>query len=149
MQWYAVQVTTNHEKKIKEFLEKQKSNGRLEGLGDIFIPEKDGKPIIPGYIFLQADTWPEFLVNNSKFVVIGKVTDAEIKKLLKMTAPSKPKPRPVFRKGDEVVIISGPFSGLKGIVKKAGTRRSKISFFGGEVIMDADNEQLKISQKTV
>lgn len=148
MQWYAVQVTTAHEKKVKKYLEKQRVNGFADSIGEIVIPEKDGTPIISGYVFLQADTWPEFyLVGcNSLCKVIGKVSDSEIKRLLSVTN-NESKKWPVFKKGDEVIICSGPLEGVEGVVVRAGTRRSKVSFFNGEVIIDAENKQLIPAEK--
>lgn len=87
MQWYAVQVTTAHEKKVKKYLEKRRSNGLADNIGEVVVPEKDGIPIIPGYVFMQADTWPEFylLSCNSRCRVIGKVSEEELNKLLSVT----------------------------------------------------------------
>ena len=148
MQWYAVQVITTHEKKVKKYLEKQRASGFADNIGEIAIPEKDGTPIIPGYVFVQADTWPEFyLVGcNSRCKVIGKVSDAEIKRLLSVTNNGS-KQWPVFKKGDEVIICSGPLEGVEGVIVRAGTRRSKVSFFNGEVIIDAENRQLISAKK--
>jgi transcriptional antiterminator NusG len=146
MQWYAVQVTTAHEKKVKKYLEKQRASGL--NIGEIAIPEKDGAPIIPGYVFVQADTWPEFYLIgcNSRCRVIGKVLDAEMNRLLSINNNGS-KPGPVFKKGDEVIICSGPLEGVEGIIVRAGARRSKVSFFNGEVIINADNDQLVPAEK--
>lgn len=147
MKWYAVQVATAHEKKVKNYLEKRKSNDLADVIGEVVIPEKDGAPIIPGYIFLQSITWPElYLINYRKCNVIGTVTEDELNKLLNH-CHGNDLPRPSFRQGDEVIICSGPLRGTKGVIKRPGVKRSKISFFDGEVIIDAENKQLIPAKK--
>ncbi|MGI9558984.1 MAG: transcription termination/antitermination protein NusG [Thermodesulfobacteriota bacterium] len=73
--WYAVQVSTGHEKKVKSFLDQKKeaSGGDLP-IGEVLLPietliesKKDGKQKIsekmffPGYVFvnmeMQEQTW--------------------------------------------------------------------------------------------
>ena len=59
MQWYALQTITNHERKAKQKIEQIMSNGFIEGR--VFIPTDLGKPAMPGYMFIQCETWPLFL----------------------------------------------------------------------------------------
>ena len=149
MQWYAVQVTTAHEKKVKKYLEQRKQNGLSDVIGEVVIPEKHGKPTISGYIFLQANVWPDFylLSCNSKCNVLGTIPDTELKMLLSIS-DTEDIPAPKFKKGDQVIIRTGSLEGVSGIVERAGTRRSKISFFNGEVIVNAENSQLAPAEKS-
>ncbi|SHE96215.1 transcriptional antiterminator NusG [Desulfofundulus australicus DSM 11792] len=152
MQWYAVQVTTTHEKRIKKHLEKRKLNGLAGKIGEIIVPEKNGKPVFPGYIFVQADAWPDHYLPRTtiRCRTIGMVSGEEIKRLVQMDTPATVQkqivPKRTFKKGDRVVITIGPLAGIQGIIEKAGAKRSRVSYFDGEVKIDADNELLRAYQ---
>ncbi|OPX89481.1 MAG: hypothetical protein A4E53_01558 [Pelotomaculum sp. PtaB.Bin104] len=148
MQWYVVQVTTAHEKKVKKHLENRKQNGHADIIGEIYLPEKNRKPIMPGYIFVQAAYWPDsFLPHTNTFsMTIGTVSDEEITRMKRKYSPAQ-RPKQVFKKGDKVVITVGPFASVQGTVDTVGTRCSKISYFNGEVKIDADNELLRIYEE--
>ncbi|MCL6477037.1 MAG: hypothetical protein K6T65_01345 [Peptococcaceae bacterium] len=148
MRWYAVQVTTAHEKKVKKHLEKRKQNGLADVIEEVYLPEKDGKPIMPGYIFVRAAYWPDsFLPSTNTFsMTIGTVKDEEIIQMKRKYSPMQ-RPKQVFKKGDKVVITIGPFAGVQGTVDTVGVQRSKISYFNGEVKIDADNELLRIYEE--
>ncbi len=141
MPWFAIQVTTGHEKKIKKYLKKQSNNG-FNTVNDIVIPTKEKKYIMPGYLFIHSHYWPQLYVTSSKVRVLGTVSEDEVEKYRENNAdPVKPKPS--FRKGDNVTIVSGSFQGLAGVIKKGGMNHSQVEFFDGEVVISAGNEQLR------
>lgn len=137
MRWYAVQVATRHENKAKKYLEKQKANGLAGKIGQVVAY----RGTLPGYIFVQADMWPEPYLwgTTTRHRVIGEVSEAEIARLAN-TPSAVP-----FEKGDLVEIQSGPLTGLTGTVKHAGLERSKVTvtFFNDQITVESENQFLK------
>ncbi|MCL6478783.1 MAG: hypothetical protein K6T65_10240 [Peptococcaceae bacterium] len=142
MKWYAVHVTTNHENKVRKHLEKRRLNDLAGRIGEIFIPEKEGKPVMPGYIFLQSDIWPDVYLprDNSRCMTIGAITEKEIEKF-------RPQKKRVFKKGDKVMITFGPMAGKQGVVVTPGNKKSRISYLNGGVKIDVDNKLLRIYEE--
>ncbi|WP_041570814.1 transcription termination/antitermination protein NusG [Candidatus Desulforudis audaxviator] len=137
MHWYAVQVATKHENKVKKYLEKQKANGLAGKVGQVVAYQN----VLPGYVFIEADMWPELYLRGmtTRHRVIGRVSETEIARLAE-----GPRIAP-FKEGDRVEIQSGPLAGLAGTVKRAGCERSKVavSFFSNNVVVDVENRLLQ------
>jgi len=149
MQWYAIQVTTQHEKKLKRHLERKKLDGAAGIIGDIYIPEKDGKNLFPGYIFVQCEEWPQrfLLGSETKCKTLNTVSDVEMQKMIgKITGVVEVKPPKRFQDGDIVTITAGPFIGLAAVIIKAGSRKSKVSLNNGGLNIEYDNRALEISK---
>lgn len=141
MHWFVVQVASQHERKVKSYLEKRKLDGLTGKIGRIVIPEREGEHIFPGYIFIEADQWPEYYLCSltTRHKVLGQVDEEEVMRTL--TMPAKPK----IQKGDIVEVLSGPFAGWSGTVQSATSKKARIAitFMGQEVSVDADVERLK------
>ncbi|MEW6772045.1 MAG: transcription termination/antitermination NusG family protein [Bacillota bacterium] len=145
MQWFAVQVPTHCESKIKSYLEKRKKDGLAGKVGRVIVPEKDGELLMPGYVFVEADWWPDAYIRPgiSWVRVLGAVAEEEIERVLR--ADVKPK----IKKGDRVKVTDGPLVNQVGTVVSATTKRAKVSFvfFGQEVAVDFELEALRKIQE--
>lgn len=141
MQWFAVQVPTHSENKVKSCLEKRRADGLAGKVGRVIIPEKDGELLMPGYVFIEADRWPGAYIRPgpSWVRVLGTVAEEEIERVLR--ADVKPK----IKKGDRVEVTEGPLAGQTGTVTSATTKRVKVSFvfFGQEVAVGFELEALR------
>ncbi|MCL6479611.1 MAG: hypothetical protein K6T65_14615 [Peptococcaceae bacterium] len=148
MQWYAVQVPTSHEKKVKKYIESRRLDGLAGRVGQVVIPEdKEGRRLMPGYIFLEADMWPEYYLMGcmSRCRVLGQVSEEEVMRMIGKAAARTEK-KIVFRKGEKVMVTEGPFAGVEGIIQRYGSNRSKVSFFNKEVVLDVDNSSIRIAE---
>lgn len=143
MQWYAVQVTTGHEKKVKRILEKKKADGFGDKIGEILLPERGEKVLLPGYIFFQSSVWPGSYVRipGTFFRVLGVVSDSELPRCQPEEVREKTEVCD-FAEGDLVVVTAGPFAGRIGLVKEISGKKSKLILREG-VILDADNKNLE------
>ncbi|MEW6226573.1 MAG: transcription termination/antitermination NusG family protein [Bacillota bacterium] len=145
MQWFAVQVPPRCENKIRSYLEKRKTDGLTGKVGRVIVPEKDGELLMPGYVFVEADWWPDAYVRPgfSRIRVLGAVAEEEIEQVLRADV------KPSTRKGDRVEVIEGPLVNQVGTVLSATTKRAKVSFvfFGQEVAVDFELEALRKIQE--
>jgi len=126
---------------VKSYLEKRKKDGLAGKVGRVVVPEKDGELLMPGYVFVEADWWPDAYIRPgfSWIRVLGAVAEEEIERVLR--ADVKPK----IKKGDRVEVTEGPLAGQTGTVVFATTKRAKVSFafFGQEVTVEFGPETLK------
>ncbi|RJX20162.1 MAG: hypothetical protein C4575_07025 [Desulforudis sp.] len=138
MHWYAVQVTTRHENKVKKYLEKQKNNGLAGKVGQVLTIQDS----LSGYVFIESDMWPEPYLRGlaTWHRVIGQVSWAEIAGMMDSAGQFTP-----FKQGDRVEILGGPLMGLIGTVKHAGPERSKVvvTFFNDKVAVEVENQMLR------
>lgn len=144
MQWFALQVRTAHEKKVKQYLEKRKKERLDDLIGEIYIPEHKKTMVMPGYIFIQSKIWPDryFIGTNIKCTIIGRVSDQEISEIKdRYLSPAK---KLIPKKGDRVTLTDGPFAGAMGVVEAPGSKHSRINFFNGEMRFYADNSIIRI-----
>lgn len=141
MHWFAVQVTSRHEKKVKNYLEKRKADGLAGRVGRIIIPENS----LPGYIFIEADLWPELYLSGltTRHRVIGTIEESQITKMMRAAGDGS------LKKGDRVEILTGPLAGLVGTVKRSNRERSRVAvtFFSEEVRVDVENRMLRLVSK--
>lgn len=137
--WYALLTRSRFENVVREGLEKK----RL----DVFLPKikvrskrRDRKkmirvPLFPGYLFVQTDLNPsehiEIVKTTGAVRLIGSHTGPvpigpdTIKSLkIMVSTDEQVVTGTVYKKGDPVMVISGPFSGVTGVFTRyRGTGR--------------------------
>lgn len=141
-EWYVVNTYAGHENRVKENLEKRIATmGISDYLFKVVVAEetqteiKNGKRkdvvknIFPGYLFVEMimtdEAW--YVVRNTPGVTgfLGSygggakplpVRDAEMQAVLRRINQSDAAVEVEFKVGDTVKIISGPFSGMEGVV---------------------------------
>lgn len=163
--WYALYTKPRHEKKVAETLANKSE--------EVFLPLLNTKrklkdrirlvdlPLFPSYVFCRFEYKNRFSILESSGIIKivnfnGKpavVPDWQIESLKKILEnPETLQLETYFRQGDMVEVISGPFIGLKGIVKqKKGQSRLMINIDGimQSISVEIDPEVLekvKLSQ---
>ena len=143
--WYALQVFTSHEDKVKHTLEtkiarckEQKRIGENDIL-EVYVPKKtilrkrDGKvreaeqKLYPGYVFVKANLRPDIwhVINDTEGVVgfIGQgimgepIDDGEIEAIKNSVNDTKKQPDFKLKVGDTVTIKKGQFEGYTGVIE--------------------------------
>ena len=142
-EWYVVNTYAGHENRVKENLEKRlETMGISENLFRIVVAEEVQievknekskevvKNIFPGYLFVEMimtdEAW--YVVRNTPGVTgfIGSsgggakpipVKGPEIEKILRRIGQSDKVVEVDFTDGDNVKILSGPFSGMEGKIE--------------------------------
>ena len=142
-EWYVVNTYAGHENRVKENLEKRlETMGISENLFRIVVAEEVQievknekskevvKNIFPGYLFVEMimtdEAW--YVVRNTPGVTgfIGSsgggakpipVKGPEIEKILRRIGQSDKVVEVDFTVGDNVKILSGPFSGMEGKIE--------------------------------
>ena len=127
--WYVLHTRSRFETVVHD--------GLLKKTHDVFLPKvrvrskrRDRKvmidvPLFPGYVFVKSNLHPHHHIDIVKTVgavrLIGNkqipisVPDATIESLRIMVArDSKIETGSRFRKGDRVMVVSGPFTGIIG-----------------------------------
>lgn len=141
-EWYVVNTYAGHENRVKDNLEKRlETMGIADNLFRIVIAEETQievknekskevvKNIYSGYLFVEMimtdEAW--YVVRNTPGVTgfIGSsgggakpfpVPEEEMENVLRRIGQSDKKIEVNFAVGDNVKIVSGPFSGMEGIV---------------------------------
>ena len=142
-EWYVVNTYAGHENRVKENLEKRlETMGISENLFNVVVAEETQievknekskevvKNIFPGYLFVEMimtdEAW--YVVRNTPGVTgfIGSsgggakpipVKGPEIEKILRRIGKSDKAVEVDFAVGDNVKILSGPFSGMEGKIE--------------------------------
>ncbi len=142
-EWYVVNTYAGHENRVKDNLEKRlETMGISDNLFRIVVAEETQieiknekskevvKNIFPGYLFVEMimtdEAW--YVVRNTPGVTgfIGSsgggakpfpVKQDEIDKILRRIGQSDKNVEVDFQVGDNVQILSGPFSGMEGKVE--------------------------------
>ena len=142
-EWYVVNTYAGHENRVKENLEKRlETMGISDNLFRIVVAEETQieiknekskevvKNIFPGYLFVEMimtdEAW--YVVRNTPGVTgfIGSsgggakpfpVKQEEIDKILRRIGQSDKNVEVDFQVGDNVQILSGPFSGMEGKIE--------------------------------
>ena len=171
-EWYVIHTYSGYEGKVKESLmERMTAAGYSEQLSEILVPSeeivelKKGKrrvserKIFPGYILvrmeLNDETW--HIVRDTPKItgfVGGKthptpLSEAEVKEIVSQTESEtgKPKPKVLFRVGESVRGIDGPFSSFIGMVDDVNAERGKVrvmvSIFGRSTPVELDFLQVE------
>ena len=175
--WYVLHTYSGYERKVMEMLEKRIKAYKMKDLfGEVLIPSEDVEEIVkgrkgekqvkktlrnffPGYLLIQMemdnDAW--HLVRNTPRVTgfIGSKTkpipipDEGIDDLILKIKEGKlrPKMKMDFEKGDNVVIIEGPFSNFNGIVGEVKPEKVRlkvlVSIFGRQTPIELEYSQVK------
>jgi transcriptional antiterminator NusG len=171
-QWYVIHTYSGFEKKVVNSLQQRiRSEGMEDEVEEILIPTEDivemksGKKVItpkkffPGYILIRMEmsdrAW--HVIKNTPrvtgFVSSGKqptpLPQEEVDKILNQITASaeKPKPKFVFKKGETVRIIDGPFSSFTGSVDEINTVRNTlkvmVTIFGRATPVELDFFQVE------
>jgi transcription termination/antitermination protein NusG len=153
IRWYAVQVGAGRERELaREIQEKIHNHGFAQDLHEVFVPtEKVFKVqrgvrvqkdvcLYPGYVFLRMNYKPDLvsLAQSIPGVVsfvdgalgaTGFLTDEEIEGIRKKVCSVEEKScedLPQFQVGEEVRVVSGCFSNMKGMIQSIGKERLNI-----------------------
>ena len=171
-QWYIVTTYSQHENKVKHNLETRiKTMGLEDKIFNVLVAEqevpvmKDGMPtgktkaknLFPGNIFVEMimddDSW--YVVRHTagvtKFVGSAKkpipAKDSEIKKIIHRTQNQVTKVELDVKVGDQIRIVSGPFSEFMGEITEVYPDKSKIranvSIFGRETPVELEYKQIQ------
>ena len=167
--WYIVQTYSGYENKVKTSLEQRvKAMDLADRIFQVFIPTQDEIEIkngqrktvshkrFPGYVFVQMrmddNTW--YVVRHTPGVTgfasttsdnLQKPTpmaDAEVDQLMRDQQVAQPRVNIGFQVGESVVVTSGPFSDMIGMVDaldlERGRVRVMVSMFGRETPVELD-----------
>ncbi|OOM75811.1 hypothetical protein CLPUN_30450 [Clostridium puniceum] len=157
--WYVLFVNTNQEGKVKKILEKE--------MGDKYqfivptrelIERKNGKwskikrTLFPGYVFIKAIMNIEVyyklkrvpriikLLRNEDEVLVVAEKEVKVLKILLDNNDNNIGISTLYKKNDNIRIISGPLLGLEGQIIKIDTRKGRakvnLSFMNEEIIVE-------------
>ncbi|MCX6638885.1 MAG: transcription termination/antitermination protein NusG [bacterium] len=165
--WYAVQVFTGQEQKIKGYLDAEIEHlGIRDQIASVLIPSeevvemRDGKKkskrrvFFPGYMLLEADLTKEIkhLILNTPSVInfVGAnneptpLTQVEINRILGRVDKIRDKEtvEVPFRVDDAIKVIDGPFKDFTGFIKDINHEKRKlkvmVSIFGRSTPVELD-----------
>ena len=168
--WYIIHTYSGYENKVKKDLEKRiEYMNMADKIFRIEVPQKtitkvkDGKKqdreekIFPGYVLVEMimddDSW--YVVRHTagvtKFVGSAKkpipAKDSEIKKIIHRTQNQVTKVELDVKVGDQIRIVSGPFSEFMGEITEVYPDKSKIranvSIFGRETPVELEYKQIQ------
>lgn len=174
-EWYVVNTYAGHENRVKDNLEKRlETMGIADNLFQIVVAEETQvevkndkskevvKNIFPGYLFVEMimtdEAW--YVVRNTPGVTgfIGSsgggakpfpVAKEEMESILRRIGKSDKKIEVDFRVGDTVKVVSGPFSGMEGVVDSMNDQMQVatvlIILFGRETPTDFSYLDLKLA----
>jgi len=157
--WYVVHTQTGLEDKVRTALENKIANAGIQDLiSSVIIPTeqvsevRSGKKKIsqrkffPGYILVEMELNEQtyLFVKNAPgvtgFIGLGKkpmpLPQEEVDNILKKTkdTQTKPSPKIVFEKGEQVRVTEGPFQNFNGTIEEIHPEKGKIkvsvSIFG-------------------
>ncbi len=174
--WYVVRTFSGHENKVKSLIETElKDNDNLRArILDVLVPTekvfevKDGKKktkkknFFPGYILVHADLdirVKDFIINTPSVMgflgtpnnpvplqpkevkrIVGRITEGD----------ETERTETVFRTGDFVKIIDGPFNNFSGIIQEVNEEKMKIkvmvSIFGRKTPVEIDFVQAELEK---
>lgn len=175
-EWYVVNTYAGHENRVKDNLEKRlETMGISDNLFSIVVAEETQievknekskevvRNIFPGYLFVEMimtdEAW--YVVRNTPGVTgfIGSsgggakpfpVAKEEMEAILKRIGQAGLKVDVNFKVGDRVQIVSGPFSGMEGVVDSMNDQTQVatvlIILFGRETPTDIAYIDLKLSE---
>jgi transcriptional antiterminator NusG len=171
-QWYIIHTYSGFEHRVKESLrQRADAMGMGEVIGDILIPTeevvemKDGRKVVsskkffPGYILVNMtmsdDAW-HMVKNTPKvtgFVGTGikptPLPQEEVDRIITQvtTSAEKPKPKFIFKEGEQVRIVDGPFSNFSGTVDEVNhdrnTLKIMVTIFGRSTPVELDFLQVE------
>ena len=174
--WYVVRTFSGHENKVKSLIDLElEDNTELKArISQILVPVekvfevKDGKKrtktknFFPGYILIEADIDNKVLdfISNTPSVMgfLGgqkkpnPLQPDEVKRIVGRITKDEDTERTdtIFRTGDYVKIIDGPFNNFSGVIEEVNEDRLKIkvlvSIFGRKTPVEIDFAQAELEQ---
>ncbi len=174
--WYVVRTFSGHENKVKNLLETElNDNESLRAkINEILVPTekvfevKDGKKksktknFFPGYILVQADLdnqVKDFILNTQSVMGFlgtrnnpNPLQPEEVKRIVGRITQDENSERmeTIFRSGDLVKIIDGPFNNFSGTVEEVNEEKMKIkvmvSIFGRKTPVEIDFVQAELEK---
>jgi transcriptional antiterminator NusG len=174
--WYVVRTFSGHENKVKTLLENElNDNEQLRAkIQEILVPMekvfevKDGKKksktknFFPGYILVNADLdnqVKEFILNTASVMGFlgtrnnpNPLQPEEVKRIVGRISQDESSERmeTIFRTGDLVKIIDGPFNNFSGTVQEVNEEKMKIkvmvSIFGRKTPVEIDFVQAELEK---
>ncbi|MBU1124679.1 MAG: transcription termination/antitermination protein NusG [Candidatus Omnitrophica bacterium] len=171
-QWYVVHTQTGSEEKVKTTLEsKILSSGMQESIPQVVIPKeqiseiRSGKKklsqrkFFPGYLLIEMDLneatylFVRGVSGVTGFIGLGKkpmpLSSVEVDSILKKTeeTASKPSPKVIFEKGEQVRVTEGPFVNFNGAIDEVHPEKGKIkvsvSIFGRSTPVELEYWQVE------
>ena len=174
--WYVVRTFSGHENKVKNLIDAElKDNDELRArIFDVLVPTekvfevKDGKRrtktknFFPGYILVQVDLdikAKDFIINtHSVMGFLGTQNNtvplqpSEVKRIVGRITQNDETERTetIFRGGDMVKIIDGPFNNFSGYVEEVNEEKMKlkvmVSIFGRKTPVEIDFVQAELEK---
>jgi transcriptional antiterminator NusG len=147
--WYVIHTYSGQEARARQaLLERVKAAGREAAIEQIFIPEENVVEVIkgerktskrkflPGYILVRMALDDELwhIVRNTAritgFVGAGSrptpIPDEDVERMIGQAKTAKPKPKVRFEEGEDVRVVSGPFSNFSGAVAEVRPEKEQI-----------------------
>ncbi len=174
--WYVLRTFSGHEKKVKEYLERELERLELEDLvEEILIPTETvfemrrgkkrtrEKKFFPGYILLNAvmDNELEHVASGLPST-IGFLGDGdrptplrpdEVDRILGTVEEAREageKPDIPFKAGDPIRVVDGPFNDFNGVVEEVYPEKMKVkvmvSIFGRKTPLELDYLQVEMEE---
>ncbi len=170
--WFIIHTYSGFENRVKESLRQRADALEMSAeIGEILIPTeevvemRDGKKIVsskkffPGYILVHMEmsdrAW-HVVKNTPKvtgFVGTGikptPLQQEEVDRIINQvtTSAEKPKPKFVYKEGESVRIIDGPFSNFSGTVEEVNNDRNTlkvmVTIFGRATPVELDFLQVE------
>jgi transcriptional antiterminator NusG len=174
--WYVVRTFSGHENKVKTLLENELGDNEQlhEKIQEILVPMekvfevKDGKKksrtknFFPGYILINADLdnqVKEFILNTPSVMGFlgtrnnpNPLQPEEVKRIVGRISQDESSERmeTIFRTGDLVKIIDGPFNNFTGTIQEVNEEKMKIkvmvSIFGRKTPVEIDFVQAELEK---
>ncbi|HKB84719.1 MAG TPA: transcription termination/antitermination protein NusG [Ignavibacteriaceae bacterium] len=174
--WYVVRTFSGHENKVKTLLENELGDNEplRAKIQEILVPMekvfevKDGKKksktknFFPGYILVNADLdnqVKEFILNTPSVMGFlgtrnnpNPLQPEEVKRIVGRISQDESSERmeTIFRSGDLVKIIDGPFNNFTGTVQEVNEEKMKIkvmvSIFGRKTPVEIDFVQAELEK---
>ena len=174
--WYVVRTFSGHENKVKNFLEAGlNEHEHLKAkIFEILVPMekvfevKDGKKksktknFFPGYILVSADLdnqVKDFILSTQSvmgFLGTGNnpnpLRPEEVRRIIGRLSQDSTTERmeTIFRSGDLVKIVDGPFNNFSGTIEEVNEEKMKIkvmvSIFGRKTPVEIDFTQAEIEK---
>jgi len=171
--WYVLRTFSGHEKKVKQYLERElRLRGLEDRISDIVIPtetvfEMRGgkkrtreKTLYPGYIYINAilDNELQHIISSvpsaQGFLTTGDEPNAlrpdEMNRILGRMEEAKEageQPEIPFKQGDAVKVVDGPFNDFTGFVEEVFPDKMKVkvmvSIFGRKTPLELDYLQVE------
>ena len=153
MQWYVLRAISGKEGKVKEYIDAEIKNGRLNGyVSQVLIPTekvyqvRNGKRVVkernylPGYVLVEAKLVGEIAheLRNTPNVLgfLGGLDNptplqqSEVNRILGKVDEMLEENDDVvvpFAVGEAVTVTEGPFSGFTGVVEEVNSEKKKLT----------------------